>query len=136
MTVEELMKPRYKVIADYPKCPFGDVGRVIELKNGKYEWAEYDGMYSENESFFQEYPHLFKPLKWWEDRKPEDMPEYVKLKPEYGGRVYKLSEAKESYGGKAFMFDYPITEHWIDLSQCIPATETEYTQYINKNKVK
>lgn len=63
MTREELMKPRFSVIADYPGLSY-NVGDIIEvLTNDNYGIID-----------MVEYPHLFKKLKWWESRRIEDMP--------------------------------------------------------------
>lgn len=73
------------------------------------------------------FPHLFRPMPWWEGRKPEDMPEYIK----YGqGAVYKVIEWKENehYGVYALCErgeDYPL----IMQPQTSPATEQEYLDY-------
>lgn len=72
MTKEELLKPRYKVIADYP-CAILEVGQIINT----YESAMAYVTESEK-ACLKDYPHLFRLLQWWEDRKPEEMPEYVK----------------------------------------------------------
>ncbi len=85
MTAEELLKPRYEVIADYPNNPhkIGDVIQAnpnqqsIHLTTISYandfgdrvnqqEWAA--------PTSFDKYPHLFRKLNWWEHRKVEDMP--------------------------------------------------------------
>ena len=63
MTREELMKPRFRVIADYPGLSY-NVGDNIEvLTDDNYAIID-----------MVEYPHLFKKLKWWESRRIEDMP--------------------------------------------------------------
>ena len=65
MKAEELMKPRFEVIADYPfpkNYIYVKVGGIVETKNKK------DIVY------FSQYPHLFRKLNWWEHRDIEDMP--------------------------------------------------------------
>lgn len=63
MTREELMKPRFSVIADYPGLSY-NVGDIVEvLTDDNYGIID-----------MVEYPHLFKKLKWWESRRIEDMP--------------------------------------------------------------
>jgi hypothetical protein len=73
MSNEELLKPRYKVIADFPYNTFGEVGSILDR-----DW----GWNGDDENGFKHhishYPHLFKKLQWWEERKQEGMPEYVK----------------------------------------------------------
>jgi len=81
MTPEELLKPRYKVIADYPNSKFS-IGTVIipNRLDGVIDdsWVVPD----KNDRSFahvkvQDYPHLFRRLSWWEEREEKDMPEYV-----------------------------------------------------------
>lgn len=67
MTAEELLKPRFVVIADYPlsTSPIGYILEdLTELKVKTYS----------------NYPHLFKRLNWWEYRKIEDMPKKLHCK--------------------------------------------------------
>ena len=69
MTVEQLLKPRYKVVDDYPFSYYDkDSVLLFEFYHAK------DGIVN-----FCEYPHLFRKLEWWEERKVEDMPEYLKF---------------------------------------------------------
>lgn len=135
--IEALMRPRYKVIADYPLSNmYFNVGDILYW-NEKYESYRIDEKkVAMNKDTVESYPHLFKPLAWYEDREASEMPAYVKHKSEFGGRVYKLSDAKESYGGINFMYDYPMTEHWVSLSECLPTTESYYLQYINNQNKK
>ncbi len=77
MTTEELLRPRYKVIADYPNSPH----KIYEI----LESINVDGRYLNKniglwEKDLEKFPAIFKPLEWWEDRKAEDMPEYLKHK--------------------------------------------------------
>lgn len=60
----ELLKPRYKVISDYP----GNIVKVDSICTP-----------SEQESilYYEKYPDIFKKLEWWEDRVLAEMPEYV-----------------------------------------------------------
>ena len=64
MTAEELMKPRFELIADYPSNQTA-IGTVLECPTFDSEyWIE----------LIERYPHLFRKLNWWEYRKIEDMP--------------------------------------------------------------
>lgn len=89
MTPEELLRPRYKVVATWPCMqlePFR-LGQIVTLQPHKEEDAEgfiyMPYMHKPGkfmwQSFFTLFPHLFKELQWWEERKPEEMPEYVKV---------------------------------------------------------
>jgi hypothetical protein len=103
MTTEELMKPRYKAIADYPYSgrKVGDVFHPSDVKA--------------HSLFLDRYPHLFSKLEWWEERKTEDMPEYYKI----DGTIYKW---EREHGLKCC----------IARGHVLPATESEYNEYINK----
>lgn len=89
MSTEELLKPRYKVIATWPGMhaePF-HLGQIISLQ--PYEDEDYKGFIHipikhipgsfMREGFFSGYPHLFKKMEWFEERTIEEMPEYVKV---------------------------------------------------------
>ncbi|WP_343680040.1 hypothetical protein [Chryseobacterium arthrosphaerae] len=73
MTKEQLLKPRFKVINIYPGCEWS-IGEILDR-----DWG-WDG---DDEIGFKhhvsDFPHLFKPLKWFEERKAEDFPIYVEL---------------------------------------------------------
>ena len=143
MTPEDLMKPRYKVIADYPKNKFGDVGRIINLVKRsdrfRYEWYEHDGIDYEYESFFEEYPHIFKKLEWWEERKQNDFPEYVKpLEPtdgfikQFGDVILKVrlnTIGIWDNGRASFFAENLFQAARLDFADYLPATELEYSQY-------
>lgn len=111
MSTEELMKVRYKVIADYPKSKY-KIGEIIEC----------DDMVTEamvgNPRYFL-YPAIFKKLEWPEERKESDMPEYVKSK----NHVFKVRHYEIT--NDAFFSTDDNT--WIMfLSRTIPATQSEY----------
>ena len=91
-TIEHLLNPRFEVIADYPGSEF-QLGSIIMY-----------GIYPENDQGekvlfvtlpglplqevwpnraiffeFEDFSHLFRPLKWWEKRKKDEMPRYLKI---------------------------------------------------------
>lgn len=71
MKAEELMKPRFVIIADYPNNDLGKVGEILDRDWCKYiNDDEEDGL----EWRVSDFPHLFRKLNWWEYRKEEDMP--------------------------------------------------------------
>lgn len=79
------MQPRYKVIADWPKSIY-KVGTIINAG-----WRSEDLLYCDtNGPRMRDYPHLFRKLDWWEERQPEDMPEY--LKDIADGELFKVRE--------------------------------------------
>lgn len=127
LSPEELLKPRYKVIADYPSN-IHKIGSIIKNDDGaKFDRIRYYGC--------AKYPHLFKPLQWWEERKPEDMPEYLKHNL---GTIHKTANARYHNKFLVIMIEnYKAKERgagWTDVSQLwlsefLPVTETEYNEY-------
>ena len=71
MTNEELLLPRFEVVADYPES-FFKIGQVIQQEEVDEGQLLYDM------DFFLRYSHLFRKMGWWEKRDIKDMPEYVK----------------------------------------------------------
>ena len=69
MTPEELLKPRYKVIATYPNC-YWSVGKILTMDKDEHFEISSDEFYDIN--YIDAFPHLFKRLEWWEDRTIED----------------------------------------------------------------
>ncbi len=65
MLARDLLKPRFEVIADYPKSIF----KIGEITNGT------DLIYCDPDGpKYSDYPHLFRKMNWWEKRNIEDMP--------------------------------------------------------------
>lgn len=121
MEAKELLKPRYKVIADYPESPYkiGD----IEVDRG---WSD--------TLHLKDFPAIFKPLAWWEERGEEDMPNYLRIisynKP--------IVPAKKHFVGRhKNMFELPNNRGCVFYEVCEPATKEEYEEYksnINKHE--
>jgi hypothetical protein len=145
--VIELLKPRYKVIADYPKCPFeigqvliqdmSTVGEVFAL------WSEVGERFISNwidKDVICKYPHLFQKLEWWQERKIDEMPEYI----ETGGAVRKFKQLHKDWGIQ--LYDYPGEIEYEDgvhndnayeifsIEDCLPATLSQYTTFIKNKK--
>lgn len=144
MTTEQLLIPRYKVIADYPASPY-KVGEVLifwEISQGYDEskrpitldlqdsGLEFQRMVNEEE--FKKYPHLFRPLQWWEERRISDLPNYIRIT----GDVYKVDEWFNNVGNHPRSVENPnlaIEWHFI-AGHSIPTTLEEYLTYINSKK--
>ena len=126
MTTEELLKPRYKVIADYPNCTFS-VGQVL-VQDDKEETDFWTGDQLYTDRYPKQYPHLFKKLEWWEERKPEDMPEYVKDNTSIPKVIRKVDKHfwNERYEMKEFKPDentYVSEKRTYNYNGHSPATE-------------
>lgn len=121
--IEMLMRPRYKCIADFPFNNH-EIGDIIVDPSQEYY---YEGRPKEKCWPLSTLPHLFKKLEWWEDRAPEDMPEYVK---KGDGTVYKIhSWAKSDFFG-GIWYDETNTKLW--SNHCVPATSADYLSYTSK----
>lgn len=143
MTKEELLKPRYKVIADYPESRYnvGSIFYKYEFVNGNYAYVEntespLDGRVARVE-WVENYPIHFRKLEWWEDRKPEDMPQYVKERKE-GGMVARVKKHFTNSIGednkKGCQLDIVTDWNFFSYSIWQPATEEEYNQYLKSNQ--
>jgi hypothetical protein len=130
MSNEELLKPRYKVIADYPSSDF-NIGDIVYADPfGRFmQYGDYGAWQLHPEI----YPAIFRKLEWWEERSPEDMPEYVKE----GKVVHKVTYSKSNnldmwmrfeHGGKWLV-------HKVVMCFYEPATKEEYETFLH-NKVK
>lgn len=108
----DLMRPRYKVIADYPES-IHEVGDILS-----------GASYEKHALYKDKYPHLFKKLEWWEERPESEMPEYLK------GRKGGVSKVLFYHMGSASAtLDYQGTMP-MPLELLQPATEAEYQNYL------
>lgn len=119
MTVEELLKPRYKVIADYPGSAF-KIGELVQ-PHPKYGFDIFP--------YPEKYPHLFKPLAWYEEREVSDMPGYVKVNPDLWDHSLDRVEKVKSWTGCGQVVEFESgkeghSDYWI------PANKKEYQDYL------
>lgn len=131
MSVEELLKPRYKVIAEWPESTF-EIGQIITKSDLVEDWLQTDNfLHGFKLSAVEKYPHLFKKLEWWEERKLEDMPKYVRwdYKPGCDGAHMKNLIAKVDGWVQA---SYGVISQGQTTSShfWLPATEQEYNDYL------
>ncbi len=129
MKTTNLMQPRYEMIADYPNSYINvgciitelqehiSIGRSISIE-GKVIISSVD---------FKKYPHLFRKLKWWENRDISEMPMYLRHK--LMDHILKVEEyflSDRYVRFKDHSVKHPII--WYD-----PATLEEYEAFINKS---
>lgn len=84
MDAKELMIPRFEVMAFYPGCNshnIYEIGSVL-TDNGKTAVNDQDGK-AVFPIDFEQYPHLFRKLNWWEYRTVEQMPQKLKCNALY-----------------------------------------------------
>lgn len=141
MNPEQLLIPRYVVIADYPGSKF-KVGQIIEFvsradKEFSFteEWFVVIDGFAFGETWFQQWPHIFKALQWWEARMLEEMPVYVKNTAthmsHYGvteGHLFKVKrwDILHEY---LWFENFPNKPYFIQY--VLPATEQEYIASIS-----
>lgn len=119
MTTEQLLKPRYKVIADYPFSPF-KIGEIHTVGDMESCIVITEGM--------DNYPHLFRKLEWWEDREVSEIEAVQYLSGISDGAFYKVDKY-------ALKHDCVyINEEIEELRYYAPATLSDYTAYINQTK--
>lgn len=136
------MKPRYKVIADYPGSEF-KVGAIMifiekfmHRTDGTAKSIRYSDVFKSGNAIIMvsgpnaihQYPHLFKPLAWWEEREVGDMPGYIECAVEC--RIPKGTILKANWESYTTSNDIAHRgknpDFWIDAKYFLPATESEY----------
>lgn len=142
-TVEELLKPRYKVIADWPARQFF-IGSILHVHEplpdgrlrifidhepeGQKEWYLWNtGKIGE----IDKYPHLFKKLEWWQEREESEMPEYVKWVANCHEKGMIEPVTKWHQRAKHWAADVKSQINSIRAEYFMPATHEEYLAYIN-----
>jgi hypothetical protein len=119
MTKEELLKPRKKVMIDFPQwSAFNHKKGDILTKRGIH-WSGKGTARSINENEIDNYPEIFIDMEWWEDREEKDMPEYVQdiENPSIIYKVYGWFQnnnmfyfADNEYATTHTQFFFPITK--------------------------
>ncbi len=129
--IQELLKPRYKVIADYPEIERHNIriGDVITIsESAMYADKTQDGtpvVAIDHEIF----PAVFRRLEWWEDRDVKDMPQYLKSNLDDKGWAgnFVVEKVNEFHGDNN---EYVAIDRDETLQYCtswyLPATEAEY----------
>ena len=120
-----LTQPRYLVIADYPNSPF-NVGNILTqyTQFNKTSYWVNDNLYTDRHP--EDYPHLFRLLHWSECLTEETIPQYVKNIQ--SKKIYRVRNFH-----KTDMKAYDINGKFMNLKLYLPATLSEYNEYI-KNK--
>lgn len=127
MTPEQLLIKRYKCIAPIPFQPFPDMYNVGDIFTDNSKTAVLN---QKGDAVcvveWEKYPANFQPLPWWSDRKPEDLPEYVKFED---GKVFKILKWEVDF------CKVEGSPYLMDANFFIPATAEEYEQWKqSKNK--
>lgn len=115
MTTKELLRPRYKVIADYPQSIY-EVGYVIEL------YHKTNPVVEGQKGFYDMYPHLFKKLEWWEERTAEEIG-YVCFNTDWHYVIGKVIRVLcNGWGEEIFRLDNCKFD--VQAKYCLPFTKT------------
>lgn len=128
------MKPRYEVIADYP----GQLHQIGDLIYGSWSFVVGDNDPNSGKFSLSDYPHLFRSLQWWESRRPEDLPEYVKD----DNGVYMVKEWHLELVSKVTVFFIDgVHDGYVEndgecplYSEFLPATIQQYIKYVKTKK--
>ena len=140
MTPEQLLIPRFKCIAPLPFQPDKDMYKVGDIftDDGKTVAKNQNGdpVYP---VVWQEYPHLFKPLEWHEDRAQEDLPEYLIYQKDFHysqGTVVQAKKYEWEWRGKCWWFNDGRQASVSLALRCVkdylPATHEEYESYLKE----
>lgn len=140
--VEQLMRPRYKVVADYFYNPY-KVGDIIEgtdlerfhLTTTKYRDEFGEERESENyytADYLEKYSNLFRKLEWWQERSIDELPEFVRWEvasPDKGAIEKAL---KWTMRGQIPYVDLISQRNAMRADYFTPANEDDYIKYISK----
>lgn len=145
LSKEQLLTIRYKNIAPYPGSDW-TANEIIAFEKDfqgrpvHYVWDS-EGRKGFAPHFFDDYPHLFQKLVWHQDRKAEEMPEYVKWvedgpfgKLEIANKVEKVERIEPAFGSWAIKV--PSQVNGIRPEYFVPASPEEYRQYLLSQNTK
>lgn len=119
--VEQLLKPRYIVVADYPNAEM-PVGLVVTNLYGATWGDGKEYQFNESELWFKRFPHLFRKLNWWEHMEESEMPQYVRLKD----MLVKIDDVNGFKTAGEFIKYYAEECKWAIL----PVTEQNFLTHI------
>jgi len=130
MTNEQLLSPRYEVVAEDTSKTFkqGDVFQFEKIYPYSGYSCEFNGRIVAP-AFFDKFPHLFKKLSWYERRPPDNMPEYVLWAESTDQEVSKVTEWDNKHSGMYARIDGGLVHP--GTSCLMPATIQDYETFIN-----
>lgn len=130
MTKEELLKPRYKVMMDYPESKFTK-GQILTKGNDEPRFGNEHNNIDEAE--MQKYPNVFHKLRWSEEINKADLPPYVKVITKSLDTYGKILKVKQwNFGGSKNKVTKVFQDIWADMynaTHLLPATEEEYKSH-------
>lgn len=132
-TIQELLKPRVKVIAPWPEMErwLARVGDILTDPGGNETVRNQNG--DAVPAFeWETFPHLFRKLEWHEERNPDELiGAFAKRKD--GKHVTRIN-APISNDGAFFVWDN--MKNSVPFSDYLPATAAEYNSYISSTDKK
>lgn len=139
INANDLLKPRYKVINDWPGRRDFVVGEIVTLDKDfspqykKYEVEDCSGVRTYITPFFEMFPLHFKRLKWFEEIKYTELPEYIKWTDPSNKTdvVYFKAEGWSSSPNMGTFCKCHTTDALLFIDDCEPATKEEYESYLN-----
>lgn len=129
--VEHLLRPRVKMIADWPGNQMLLVGDVLTIyedgKNAPLFVSSHGDKYGLTFDPSQ-FPHLFRKMEWHEEREPEELPRFLLHR---NGSVHKVFKYHKEYACVDLSEDdeFPTSFAWLS-----PATEEQYNEYLKTKK--
>lgn len=134
LTKEQLLQKRFKFIIPYPGSHW-EIGDIFESILGGDIYGAKNSPIRMMKSVLESYPEIFKELPWWSDRKPEDMPGYLRINYGNGPVLCKVSQWMHKIG-EQMVFEY--YKNGLALRETTkgtePITEEEYNAYINQKQ--
>lgn len=136
MTKEQLIIPRYEVVADYPNSRFA-VGDI--LQQAPLEYCFKVGVLTTSDTVIGiadvlAHPHLFHPLKWWEKREIGDMPEYVRINAVNHTNINNTFQKVEVWTDEAYLRASVNGGYWYSADELLPSDLAEFEAYLNRKK--
>jgi hypothetical protein len=125
MKTQELLSPRFEVIEDYPNSIY-KVGSIIN--------TGYDRIFCDPNSIkFSDFPHLFRKIQWFENRKEEEMPMFLKHKSLSGKTTYHKVILWDLSNPQFIQWKYSNQDFgnlgmWSINYNYMPCSEEEYLQ--------
>lgn len=123
LSVEELLKPRYKVIADFPWSIYkiGDIINSDILAIG----ARY-------RNGLNNFPAIFKKLEWYEDREYKELPQFIRHSPTPDDiHFFKVENWYSNPNTSQIAGVYVENGHRLFIIDCQPATEKDFINQSN-----
>lgn len=127
LSKEELLRRRFKVIADYPESGLR-IGDILEDGQKEFEWWINNRDQSKWTFHPEKYPAIFRKLEWWEEREESDMPEYLLMKHQSQKVKIATKHYVKATHSLGFVDEDGSTKSYVNY---LPATLEEYTQYLN-----